>query len=91
MNVLKEIRVTESYLKLDKEFRKCQEKEKEDSEIQLPLCSGLIVSSYFKPEITQNFDTLSPLDIDAYRKYMKWSFPSGISGKNCEAQGKGSA
>ena len=80
LNVLKEIRVTESYLGLDKEFRGCQKEEKDESESHLPLCSGLIVSSYFKPEITQQSDSLGSSDLIAYRKYMKWSFPSGMPG-----------
>ena len=80
LNVLKEIKVTESYLGFDKEFRGCQEEQIDDSGSHLPLCSGLVVSSYLKPEITQNYDTLGPLDVDAYREYMKWSFPPGVPG-----------
>ena len=82
LNVLKEIRVTESYLGLDQNIRGCHDEkiDKTESKRRLPLCSGLIVSSYFKPEITQQLDSLGPLDLEAYHTYKKWSFPSGMQG-----------
>ena len=83
LNVLKEIQVTDSYLELDQNTRGCQNKEKEEGNISLPQCSGLIVSSYYKSDPKKNLSSLSTADLSAYRKYMKWAkFPSEIQGQN---------
>ena len=83
LNVLKEIQVTDSYLGLDQETRGCNHEKESQGNISLPQCSGLIVSSYYKSDSNKNLDSssLSPSDLSAYRKYMKWSkFPSEIQG-----------
>ena len=78
-NILKEIRVTESYLGLDQAIRRClNERNTNDlkSMDSLPLlpCSGLIVSSFTKS--AEDPLELSQTEVSAYDKYMKWfEFP----------------
>ena len=78
-NVLKEIRVTESYLGLDQAIRRCLN-ERNINDLKpmdsLPLlpCSGLIVSSFTKS--AEDPLELSQTEVSAYDKYMKWfEFP----------------
>ena len=82
LNVLKEIQVTDSFMGLDQNIRKCQNGTGDtQSENNLLGCSGLIVSSFIKSAQNTNLITLSSSDTAAYQKYMKWSeFPLEIKG-----------
>ena len=85
LNNVKEIVVTDSYLGLDKTIRGCQGKDKilQNNEESLPLCSGLVVSSYTKSE-AQDSKRLSSSLIRDYDKYMQWSkYPPGMKGDIC--------
>ena len=64
LNNVKEIVVTDSYLGLDKNIRGCKGKDEilQNKEDSLPLCSGLVVSSYTKSE-AQDSKRLSSTNI----------------------------
>ena len=82
LNDVKEIVVTDSYLGLDKTIRGCQRKDElpQNKEGHLPLCSGLVASSYTKSE-AQDSKRLSPSLSRAYDNYMQWSkYPPGMKG-----------
>ena len=82
LNDVKEIVVTDSYLALEKTIRGCQGKDEllQNKEDSLPLCSGLVVSSYTKSE-AQDSRRLSSTNIRAYDNYMQWSkYPPGMKG-----------
>ena len=83
LNVVKEIVVTDSYLKMDQSVRGCQgggEKSPENEESDLPDCAGLVITSYTKSEV-KDVQSLSENNAISYDKYMKWSrYPPGMKG-----------
>ena len=85
LNVLKEIKVTDSFHGLDKKIKGCEDGkqiEEHKSVENLPPCSGLIVTSYIKSESNQNnLASLNAIDAHAYQNYMKWvEFPPELQG-----------
>ena len=75
--------MTDSYLGLDKAIRGCQgiDELPQNKEGLLPLCSGLVVSSYTKSE-AQDSKRLSASLSRAYDNYMLWfKYPPGMKGK----------
>ena len=82
LNDVKEIIVTDSYMGLGKTIRGCQGTDElpQNKEESLPLCSGLVVSSYTKSE-AQDSKRLSSSLIRDYDNYMQWSkYPPGMKG-----------
>ena len=83
LNVVKEIRVTESYLGLDLNARECKVEDGKlnFSSSSLPLCSGLLVSSFLRAEGTKDsgWKSLTSTDISVYDNYMKvFKLPPGL-------------
>ena len=59
----------------------CVHNIKIDSNICLPPCTGLILTSFSKTESKRDFEGLISEEVAAYNQYMKWSeFPSGLKG-----------
>ena len=86
LNVVKEIKVTESYLGLDENVRECKVEDGKlnFSSSSLPLCSGLLVTSYLKAETAKDsgLKSLTNTDITVYDNYMKvLKLPPGLKSK----------
>ena len=81
LNVVKEQKVTESYLGLDLSVRECKVEGDKLNGSSLPLCSGLMVTSFLRSEGTKDsgWKSLTNTDISVYDNYMKvLKLPPGL-------------
>jgi len=83
LNVVKEVKVTESYLGLDKSVKGCQSEEEvkkcQNSKECLPKCEGILVASYFKTENDVDADVVAPKLMEQYDKYKQFvKFPGEL-------------
>ena len=83
---MKEVKVTESFLGLDKSVKHCLSKEEAEScpnsNECLPKCEGILVASYFKTEKNyEEAEVLAPKLMEQYNNYKKFvKFPAEFRG-----------
>ena len=82
---MKEVKVTESFLGLDKSKKHCQSKEEAErcpnSNECLPKCEGILVASYFKTINNHEAEVLAPKLMEQYNNYKKFvRFPAEFKG-----------